>query len=276
MDIILYNIGAAIIVLLISYFIGSVSNSIWIAKVFFHKDPRQFGSGNPGGTNAGRMLGKKVGLLVIVLDALKIIAPLYIFWLIFTKAPIYHGVPLVNTVEQIYFENVNDAVIKYPVYWLATIGTSLGHCFPIYYRFKGGKNVSTVAGIAVGTSWAYLVIGLPIYLLVLKIKKYVSLASIMIGWLMVFFFWAWAVLITTHVIPNEYLFIINYGPSLDCGYFSAACMTFCTMLMTIRHKENIVRLMNGTERKIKWMDGKISKKSEEEKLEQNQEAVNIK
>jgi len=275
MDIILYNIGAVIIVLLTSYLIGSISNSILISKIFFHKDPREFGSGNPGGTNTGRMLGKKIGFLVIVLDSLKIIAPMYIFWLILTKAPIYYGVPLMNTVQQIYIEGVNDAVIKWPVYWLTTVGISIGHCFPIYYHFKGGKNVSTVTGIAIGTSWLYLTFGLPLYLLILKIKKYVSLASIIIGWVMVACFWGWAVLITTKTIPNEFLFFINYGPSLDCGYTSAICYTFCVSLMTIRHKENIIRLMNGTERKIKWMDGKKSKNQKPQTSEDNNNAESV-
>ena len=73
MDIILYNIGAIIISLLIGYLTGSIPNSIWIGKVFFHKDPRDYGSGNAGATNAGRVFGKKIGFLIIILDSLKMI-----------------------------------------------------------------------------------------------------------------------------------------------------------------------------------------------------------
>ena len=107
MDIILYNIGAIIISLLVGYLIGSIPNSIWIGKVFFHKDPRDYGSGNAGGTNAGRVFGKKVGLLVIFLDAIKLIIPLYAVWAILTFAPIYNGQPLMGILQSIYVEGNN-------------------------------------------------------------------------------------------------------------------------------------------------------------------------
>ena len=76
MDIILYNILAAILLIIIGYVFGSIPNGIWIGKLFFHKDPRNFGSGNSGGTNVGRVFGKKIGVLCIALDSLKVIAPL--------------------------------------------------------------------------------------------------------------------------------------------------------------------------------------------------------
>ena len=138
MDIILYNISVAIILLIGGYLIGSIPNAIWIGKVFFHKDPRDYGSGNAGGTNAGRVFGKGIGLLVIFLDAIKLILPLYIAWLVLTRAPIYHGTPLVNDVKAIYIEGRNDAIISWPIYWLVSIGCSFGHVFPIYAEFKGG------------------------------------------------------------------------------------------------------------------------------------------
>ena len=82
MDIILYNILAAILLIIIGYVFGSIPNGIWIGKIFFHKDPRDFGSGNSGGTNVGRVFGKKIGVLCIVLDCLKIIAPFIVAWAI--------------------------------------------------------------------------------------------------------------------------------------------------------------------------------------------------
>ena len=66
MDIILYNIGTVIFLLIFGYLIGSIPNAIWIGKLFFHKDPRDYGSGNAGGTNAGRVFGKGVGVIVIL------------------------------------------------------------------------------------------------------------------------------------------------------------------------------------------------------------------
>ena len=87
MDIILYNIFVPIICLIFGYLCGSFSFSIFIGKVFFHQDPRNYGSKNAGGTNAGRLWGKKFGLLVITLDMLKTILPMWICWAILTFVP---------------------------------------------------------------------------------------------------------------------------------------------------------------------------------------------
>lgn len=253
MDIILYNIGAIIIVLLISYLIGSIPNALWIGKVFFHKDLREFGSGNAGGTNAGRVFGKKIGLLVIFLDGLKIILPLYVFWAIFTKAPIYNGQPLVNSVEQIYIDGINDAIIPWPVYWLAVVGCSIGHCYPIFAQFRGGKAAASFAGIIASTSWLASIIDLTVFFSVLKAKKYVSLASISFAWASVVVYWTWAILIMTKTVQGSWVWFINYGPSIDCSYVGAICITFEAVLLTFKHRENIQRLKNGNERKITWM-----------------------
>ena len=253
MDIILYNIGAVIIVLLVSYLFGSIPNAIWIGKVFFHKDVRDYGSGNAGGTNAGRVFGKKIGLLVIFLDGIKLIAPLYIFWAIFTKAPIYNGEPLVSSVEKIYIDGINNGIIQWPVYWLAVIGCSLGHCYPVFAQFKGGKNVASFAGIIAATSWLFSIIDISIFLGTLKAKKYVSLASIIFSWVSVIMFWTWAILLMTKTVSGSWAWFINYGPSIECNYVAAICVTFEASLLTFKHKENIKRLKEGTERKITWM-----------------------
>ena len=253
MDIILYNIGAVIIVLLISYLLGSIPNSIWIGKVFFHKDVRDFGSGNAGGTNAGRVFGKKVGVIVIALDALKLIIPLYVFWLIFTKAPIYNGQPLVSSVEEIYLEHTNSGIIKWPVYWLTVLGVSFGHCFPIFANFRGGKNVSSFLGIVAAASWLFFIISAACFFITLKIKKFVSLASIIASSLIVTMFWIWAILLLTRAVDGSAAWFINYGPSLDCNYVAAICVTIGAALLIIKHVPNIQRIKEGNERKITWM-----------------------
>ena len=80
MDIILYNIIIGFVSLILGYFFGSIPTGIIIGKVFFHRDPRQEGSKNSGGTNVGRLFGKKIGLLVIILDMIKTIIPLIIVY----------------------------------------------------------------------------------------------------------------------------------------------------------------------------------------------------
>ena len=253
MDIILYNIAVAIILLIVSYLAGSIPNAIWIGKVFFGKDPRDFGSGNAGGTNAGRVFGKRVGIIVILLDALKLIIPLYGAWLFLTLAPINNGQPLMNTVQQIYLEGKNDAAISWPIYWLVVIGCSIGHCFPIFAGFRGGKNVSSFYGLTIGASWAIGFIPGILFLVLLKIKKYVSLSSICSSIFAVILSWVWAILIMTKTVQGEWVWFINYGPALECNYVFAICVTLSSGLLVFQHRSNIKRLRDGNERKITWM-----------------------
>lgn len=253
MDINIINIIVSIILLTLGYLIGSIPNAIWIGKVFFHKDPRDYGSGNAGGTNAGRVFGKKVGVIVILLDALKAILPLYLAWYILTKAPIYHGGPLVAGVENTYLGIESSAPITWPIYWLTTFGCSIGHCRPIFANFKGGKNVSVFFGTAVATSWAYGFVPALVFFLVLKLKKYVSLASLCASWFSVIIAWVWTALILSHTISGETALILGYGCGLDISYMAASSLTFGVILLTYFHKPNIVRLLNHSESKIKWM-----------------------
>ena len=253
MDIILYNISVAIILLIVSYLIGSIPNAIWIGKVFFHKDPRDFGSGNAGGTNAGRVFGKKVGVIVIFLDAAKLILPLYISWLILTKAPIYQGTPLVATVEETYSGVANTHMIKWPIYWLTTIGCMVGHVFPIFAQFKGGKNVASFAGILLGTTWSIGLLSAVVFFSVLKWKKYVSLGSIIASAFGTILSWIWAILLLTGVIPPNLMWIATYGYSLDLSWVYAICTTIGFFILLFKHLSNIERIKNGTERTITWM-----------------------
>lgn len=252
MDII-YNIVVAIIILLVSYLVGSIPNAIWIGKVFFHKDPRDYGSGNAGGTNAGRVFGKKIGALVIVLDMIKLIIPMYIFWAILTFAPIDDGKPLMISTYATYMGTTETYKIMWPIYFLATIGCSIGHCYPIFAGFKGGKNVSSFYGVLAATSWVVALTSGAIFLGILKAKKYVSLASILSSWVAVILSWTWAILLMTKVIEGQWSWIISYGPSLDCGYMFAISTTIGATILTIKHKDNIKRLKEGNERKITWM-----------------------
>ena len=108
-------------VIILSYLFGSIPWSLVIGKVFFHKDIRTEGSGNLGGTNAGRVLGKKVGIIVIVLDALKAFFSMLLASYIAKDAIIYAG-----------------------------LACCIGHCFPIFAQFKGGKAVATSFGFFLG------------------------------------------------------------------------------------------------------------------------------
>lgn len=254
MDINLINILVSISVIFIGYIFGSIPNGIWIGKVFFHKDPRDFGSGNSGGTNVGRVFGKKIGLLVIILDAAKAVIPLYLIWLFLIKVPMYNNIPLMPDIVTKYTGgDISDYAIQWPVYWLAIIGSSLGHCYPIFYRFNGGKNVSVFYGTATAAGWLFGIVPGLFFFIVLKIKKWVSLASVSCSWLSVLLSWIWSILIITGVLQGSNVWLATYGPALECNYVFSIVLTFGAIILTIKHKSNFERIKTGTESKIKWM-----------------------
>lgn len=253
MDII-YNILIALGCLIFGYLLGSISFSILIGKVFYHQDPREYGSKNAGGTNAGRLWGKKVGFLIIVLDMLKTLAPMWICWAILTYAPC-RGVTVCAPTE-VYFSGMTAPyLVKWPVYLLANVGCILGHCWPLFANFKGGKGVSNFMGTIIGASWGlgWVPAGLW-YFPCLKKCKYVSLTSITMGIIASIFAWVWTVLVMTGSIPHGFEWIVGYGATINVStWHYALIVTLMAGLMIARHHENIKKLREGTERKIKWM-----------------------
>lgn len=228
MDTILLQILFLLIPILVGYFLGSLNNAIIIGKVFFKKDPRDYGSKNSGGTNAGRVFGYKIGLLVIILDIIKTFAPMICLYFIYKNT-----ICLDELTRFVDFD-------QYAIY-LAGIGSTLGHCFPIYYGFKGGKAVSTLGGICLFTSWFVSLIGLIVFFLVLKIKKYVSLSSICA-----------ALSVVLASIGAIFLPIgMNFG--IKANWMYSLFLAIIAALLIIRHIPNIKRLKNHNESKIKWM-----------------------
>jgi glycerol-3-phosphate acyltransferase PlsY len=150
-----------IFLIVLSYLIGSIPTSVWVSKYFFEIDIRDYGSGNAGATNTYRILGKKWGTFVMVVDMLKGIigTSLYIF------IPFY----LTNELERTNF----------------MIGLGLaavtGHIFPIWADFKGGKGVATLFGMAVAIQPLVALCCVCVFLLVLYLTRFVSLSSILAG-----------------------------------------------------------------------------------------------
>lgn len=197
-----------ILVIILSYLFGSIPWGLVIGKVFFHKDIRKEGSGNIGGTNAGRILGKPAGIAVILLDALKgYFAMVLAYYL------------------------AKDAII------FAGLASVIGHCFPIFVHFHGGKAVATTFGFFLGVAtlvnghifWQFI---FPVlcFLVILYLTKMVSLSSI-----------------TAVFIEAVVSIFINTNKLVPVAIF------ILWILVTYRHKSNIERIKNGTESKIKWM-----------------------
>ncbi len=195
------------LLILFGYFYGSIPFALVIGKLFYNVDIRSSGSGNLGGTNAGRVLGKKAGVAVIVLDASKCCLTMFLSKLIITNL------------------HLNTDI----VYWTG-LACVIGHCYPIFAHFKGGKAVSTAMGFILMVDWKVALIALGFFFVILKISKYVSLASMIAS--------------SSVAICSPFL---NY---------SSQCIIVCILLVSLlvyKHKENIKRIINGTERKISWM-----------------------
>ncbi len=191
--------------LLLAYVIGSIPWGLIIGKVFFHKDIRQYGSGNLGGTNAGRVLGTPIGILVILLDSMKA----FLMMLLCNK--------------------LNPGIEQY-----IGLMVCVGHCFPIFAGFKGGKAVACSYGYLLGLAlfvtnefiFTFL-IPLLVFLITLITSKMVSLSS-MVG-------------LSSAVLT---LLKVNYKLSI--------LQLILALFVIYRHSANIKRIINKTESKISF------------------------
>ncbi|HDF0765417.1 TPA: glycerol-3-phosphate 1-O-acyltransferase PlsY [Staphylococcus aureus] len=199
-----------IVMLLLSYLIGAFPSGFIIGKLFFKKDIRQFGSGNTGATNSFRVLGRPAGFLVTFLDIFKgFITVFFPLWL-----PVHADGPIST-----FFTNG----------LIVGLCAILGHVYPVYLKFQGGKAVATSAGVVLGVNPILLLILAIIFFVVLKIFKYVSLASIVA---------AICCVIGSLIIQDYILLVVSFLVSI---------------ILIIRHRSNIARIFRGEEPKIKWM-----------------------
>lgn len=194
--------------ILIAYLLGSIPTAVWVGKIFYNVDIREKGSGNAGATNTFRVLGVKAGIPVLLIDTLK-------------------GALAVRLVNQMPdFVEGSDAWINAQL----ALGTAalIGHIFPVYAKFKGGKGIATLLGIFIGVAPQPTLLVMAIFLVVFLLFKYVSLASIT------------AALAYPFVL--SFVFKIN-TPSL-IGFSIAVAI-----LVVITHRKNIGRLMRNEENK---------------------------
>lgn len=188
-----------LIFLIGSYLLGSVSSAVIACKIMGLPDPRSQGSGNPGATNVLRIAGKKLAIIVLLCDLLKGMIPVLI-----AKAV---GLPI------------------FELGWIA-LAAFLGHLFPIFFGFKGGKGVATAFGAIVALSWPLGLALLATWLAVAAVFRYSSLAAL-----------------TTAVLAPVYAYWLlcpkNYLPVL-----------IISVLLILRHHRNIWNLWKGQESKI--------------------------
>lgn len=199
-----------VIVGIISYLIGSINCSILISKIY-KSDVRESGSGNAGATNMLRAFGPAIGVITMLGDFLKTL------------------IPLIAT----------RIVFKDQDYWQAMVAfsgfcCSMGHAYPIYFGFRGGKAVTVVAMVLLVVDWRCFVVGVSLFVLTVALTRYVSLGS-MIGGLS----------------GPVTLAIVHYN-DLQKNLLAILCLFALAIMVILLHYENVRRLVKGTERKFKF------------------------
>ena len=191
-----------LLIIIISYLIGSIQSGILIGKIIYKTDVRQFGSKSSGATNIQRTIGLKPGIFVLVIDILKGFLPI-LFIEIFTEENIF-GV-------------------------MSCIFLVLGHCYPVFHKFKGGKGVATGFGSVV-VLLPYIALGIPIALPIIYKTRYVSLGAILGCIISIFLI---ILFVALKLLPSGSLMIL-----------------FVPVLIIYKHKQNIIRLIQKKENKI--------------------------
>lgn len=247
------KIFACILTILLSslfgYLVGGIPNAVIIGKVFFKRDPRLEGSKNSGGTNAGRIFGVKIGILVITLDIIKVVVPFFVTYLLFTNLDFFKNILF-------YSDDINafgrGNTISQLAYWITPFFGIIGHCFSPYINLKGGKAVSSFVGFAISSSWLGVLLIPLTFFSTIKINKKVSFASILSSLILVVVSW---IIYTIYLIYGlkvaNYLMYFGFGPEI-CIYFPIFT-TISLIIIVVRHRANIKRLIKGEEPNAYWL-----------------------
>lgn len=190
---------------IIAYLIGSIPSGVWIGKLFYHKDIRNYGSGNMGTTNTFRVLGTKAGVIVLFCDILK-------------------GT-LAASLPHMFGFNMNPLLVG--------LFAVLGHTFPIFANFRGGKAVATSSGILLAYNPLFFIYSAILFCIILFVSSRVSIAS-MLGMILI--------TISSLILP---LFKQPIIPTFDPLLSTIAIVL--TVFIIYRHRSNLHRILNGNE-----------------------------
>jgi len=205
----IYSVSA----LILAYLFGSIPTAVWIGLAFFNIDVREYGSGNAGATNTFRVLGKKAGVPVMFLDILK-------GW---TATNLAYFIVLLTGAS------LDPHSIVYTNYALALgIAAVMGHLFPVFAGFRGGKGIATLFGMILAIHLQAALLCVIVFIIILLLTRYVSLSSIAAGF--------------AYTIGVAFIF-----PSNKSVVIYGMCMF---LLILITHQKNIERLLKGKESKV--------------------------
>ncbi|MXV15837.1 glycerol-3-phosphate 1-O-acyltransferase PlsY [Hufsiella ginkgonis] len=198
--------------LLTAYLFGSIPTAVWIGQAFYGIDVREYGSGNAGATNTFRVLGKKAGISVMLIDIFKGYTA--------TNLAYFIGISITGPHDSVQFVNFKLAL---------GIIAVMGHLFPIFAGFRGGKGIATLFGMILAIHIEAALLCVMVFLVFFIIFKYVSLGSIMAGF----------------TFPLSIIFIFH-SPIRSMVLYGM-CIT---VLILVTHQKNIERLLKGKESKI--------------------------
>lgn len=204
----IYSISA----LILAYLCGSIPTAVWIGLSFYGIDVREYGSGNAGATNTFRVLGKQAGIPVMLIDILKGWTATNLAYMI--------GVTTTGPYNSVAFTNYQLAL---------GIAAVMGHLFPVFAGFRGGKGIATLFGMILAINLHAALLCVLVFIVVLLVTKYVSLSSILAG-----FMYPIGV---TFIFPVYVKSVIIYG------------MCICVLIL-VTHQKNIERLLKGKESKV--------------------------
>jgi len=210
----------SVLILILAYLFGSIPTAVWIGQAFYGIDVREYGSGNAGATNTFRVLGKKAGIPVMLMDILK-------GWTA-TNLAYFLSVTTTGGHQSAAFINYELAL---------GIAAVMGHLFPIFAGFRGGKGVATLFGMVLAINLHAALLCVLVFIIVLLLTKYVSLSSILGG-----FTYSIGV---TFIFPMYIKSVIIYS------------MCICVLIL-VTHQKNIERLLKGKESKVNLFKSKLA------------------
>jgi glycerol-3-phosphate acyltransferase PlsY len=209
------EIFSIIILAIVAYLLGSIPSSVWVGKAYFGVDVRDYGSGNAGATNTFRVLGKQIGVIVLFMDIVKGV----------TAASLVHYLSFVS-------QGTEQFINLQLLFGLLAV---VGHIFPVFENFKGGKGIATLFGMLIGIHYVLALACVGLFVIVLLLTKYVSLSSIL----------------AAIAFPILTIFVFKRDEPLLIAFGIAAAV-----LVVLTHKKNITRLLNGEESKAKLFGSK--------------------
>lgn len=204
----IYSVGA----LIVAYLFGSIPSAVWIGQAFYGIDVREYGSGNAGATNTFRVLGKQAGIPVMLVDIAK-------GWTA-TNLAYFIGLSVTGPEHSVQYVNYQLAL---------GIVAVMGHLFPVFAGFRGGKGIATLFGMILAVHLPAALLCVLVFLIVLFLTRYVSLSSISAGF----------------TFPLTVIFVYQVSVKAIIIYGMCICI-----LILVTHQKNIERLLRGKESKV--------------------------